>query len=249
MCAAGHLEGGPPTERQEQNASGVGARQHEMGDTVRERVGFPRAGAGDDEQWPGAELGSLPLLWIQRGECGRVVHLPLTIARLSPFSSPLRIGRKGLRRLANPRIVLDLVSPFASRRGWPLAPFVLALLLASACKGPEAAPPAKQSQEKIQWEAIRTWSGRGSQYLDSFPAEGALRIEWDAKREVGAKTPGNIQIVVHSAISGRALAGPVVDHAGAGKGIAYFSEEPRTFFVSVISEDLDWKVSVSERLR
>src|SRR4026207_60194 len=105
-----------------------------MGGTGGGRFGLPGAGAGDDEQWPGSELGSLPLLWIQRGECGRVVHLPLTIARLSPFSSPLRIGRKGLRRLANPRIVLDLVSPFASRRGWPLAPFVLTLLLAAACQ-------------------------------------------------------------------------------------------------------------------
>ncbi len=122
-------------------------------------------------------------------------------------------------------------------------------MLSSACKGPEAAPPARQSQEQIQWEAIRTWSGRGSQYLDSFPAEGALRIDWEAKPESGAKTPGELKIFVHSAISGRSLAGAIVDHSGVGKGTAYFSEEPRTFFVAVTSEDLEWKVSVFERLR
>ncbi len=109
----------------------------------------------------------------------------------------------------------------------------LALLLSSPCKGPEAAPPARQSQEQIQWEAIRSWSGRSSQYLDSFPAEGALRIDWEAKPESGARTPGDLKIFVHSAISGRALAGAIVDQAGAGKGTAYFSEEPRTFFVAV----------------
>jgi hypothetical protein len=54
---------------------------------------------------------------------------------------------------------------------------------------------------------------------------------------------------VHSAISGRPLAGAIVDHTGAGKGTAYFSEEPRTFFVAVTSEDLEWKVSLFERLQ
>jgi hypothetical protein len=122
-------------------------------------------------------------------------------------------------------------------------------LLAFACKGPEAAPPAAKLPQQVKWDPIRAWSGRGSQYLDSFPSEGALRIDWETRLEPGARTPGFLKIFVHSAISGRALAGAIVDHAGAGKGTAYFSEEPRTFFIAVTSEDVDWKVSAYERVR
>jgi hypothetical protein len=127
------------------------------------------------------------------------------------------------------------------------------LLLAPACSdAPPAqvsAPPAAAAQQEIQWEHIRTWSGSGSEYLDSFPSEGSLRIDWESKRAAGAKTPGALKITLHSAISGRPLSGPVVDHPGDGKGTAYFSEEPRVFFASVTAEDVEWKVSISERVR
>jgi hypothetical protein len=128
----------------------------------------------------------------------------------------------------------------------------LALVAAACNEAPPAASAARREAPAAQspeWEHIRTWSGRGSQYLDSFPSEGALRVEWETKREPGAKTPGSFEVVFHSAISGRPLAGPTVDHTGEGKGVAFFSEEPRVFFVSVTSEDLEWKISVSERVR
>jgi hypothetical protein len=64
-----------------------------------------------------------------------------------------------------------------------------------------------------------------------------------------ATAAGWLKIVVHSAISGRPLAAPVVDERGEGKGIAYFSEEPRVFFMEVTSEDVEWKIVVSERVR
>ena len=63
-----------------------------------------------------------------------------------------------------------------------------------------------------------TWSGRGDQQLDSFhERQGALRIEWEAKRVAGASAPGSLKIVVHSAISGRPLAAPIVEHRGEGR--------------------------------
>jgi len=34
-----------------------------------------------------------------------------------------------------------------------------------------------------------------------------------------------------------------------GKGTAFVSEEPRVFFLEVRSQDLEWTVTVSERLR
>jgi hypothetical protein len=130
-----------------------------------------------------------------------------------------------------------------------LAPLFLGLTLVPACAATPPTPADSRSQSQIQWEQIRSWSGRGSQQLDSFPSEGTLRIEWEAKRVAGASAPGWLKIIVHSAISGRPLAAPVVDQRGEGKGIAYFSEEPRVFFMEVTSEDLEWKIAVFERVR
>lgn len=123
------------------------------------------------------------------------------------------------------------------------------MLLLPSCGG---APPASQdsrSEGVIQWEPINSWSGRGSQHLDSFPSEGALRIEWEAKRIPDATGKGSLKIVVHSAISGRPLAAAILDHQGEGKGTVYFGEEPRVFFLDVTSTDVDWKIAVSERVR
>jgi len=65
----------------------------------------------------------------------------------------------------------------------------------------------------------------------------------------GASAPGSLKIVVHSAISGRPLAAPVLDQRGEGKGTAYFSEEPRVFFMEVTSTEVEWKIGVAERVR
>jgi hypothetical protein len=120
----------------------------------------------------------------------------------------------------------------------------------SSCAGAPQLPPSEsRPQDQIQWEPITSWSGRGTQQLDSFPSEGALRIEWEARHVADAAGPGSLKIVVHSAISGRPLAAPVVDQRGEGKGTAYFSEEPRVFFMEVTSTDVEWKIAVSERVR
>ena len=123
------------------------------------------------------------------------------------------------------------------------------VILGSSCAG---APPLSQDsrlQGVIQWEPIKRWSGRGSRHLDSFPSEGALRIEWETKRSAGATGEGTLAIVMHSAISGRPLGAAVVDHRGEGKGIAYVSEEARVFFMNVSSTDVEWTIAASERVR
>jgi hypothetical protein len=133
-----------------------------------------------------------------------------------------------------------------------LAPalFLLSIVLGSSCAG---APPLSQesrSQGVIQWEPLKRWTGRGDQQLDSFQSDsGALRIEWEATRTPGATAPGSLKIVMHSAISGRPLGTAVVDHSGEGKGTAYFSEEPRVFFMNVSSAGVEWTIAVSERVR
>ena len=144
-----------------------------------------------------------------------------------------------------------MIVSFATTRGrFAPAPFLLLIVLASACGGATTrAAPDSGSQNQIQWEPIKSWSGRGSQYLDSFPSEGALRFEWETKAVSGTAQPGAFRVVVHSSISGRPLAAPIIDQRGEGKGTAYFSEEPRVFFLNVSSENLEWKIAVSERVR
>ena len=122
--------------------------------------------------------------------------------------------------------------------------------MAVSCGAPPSAQIESKSPGEIQWEPIKHWSGRGTQQLDSFQSDsGALRINWETSRFAGASGPGGLKIVVHSAISGRPLAAPILDQRGEGRGTVYFSEEPRVFFMEVTSTDIDWKISVSERTR
>jgi hypothetical protein len=54
-------------------------------------------------------------------------------------------------------------------------------------------------------------------------------------------------MTAHSAISGRLLQ-PVVDHQGAGGGVAYVNQDPHVFYLMVESDHLDWKFSVEEAI-
>jgi hypothetical protein len=131
-------------------------------------------------------------------------------------------------------------------------PGLLLVMLAASCGGSASprAPSDSRSQDQIQWAPIRTWTGRGDQLLDSFQSDnGALKIDWEVKRDANATSPGSLKLVVHSAISGRPLAAPILDHSGEGKGTTYVSEEPRVFFLNVTSQDVEWKISVAERVR
>ena len=82
LDAAPHLGSGPAGEGQQQDASGIGAVDDQVGDAMRERVGLARAGAGDDQQRAGdvgalgadAVLDGAALLRIQGFEIARARH-------------------------------------------------------------------------------------------------------------------------------------------------------------------------------
>ena len=75
---ARHLGGGPARERHQQNPSGIGAVDDQVGNPVRQRVGLARSGTRDHEKrYPGravilphAVLDGSPLLRIERLEIG-----------------------------------------------------------------------------------------------------------------------------------------------------------------------------------
>jgi hypothetical protein len=73
---------------------------------------------------------------------------------------------------------------------------------------------------------------------------GSLRVTWEA-RNVHPTTPGMLQIALHSDVSGRRLT-MVLERRGAGRDVAYVSEDPRSFYLLIESTDLEWSVDVAE---
>ena len=73
---------------------------------------------------------------------------------------------------------------------------------------------------------------------------GALRMHWRTKNEAPPGA-GTFKLILQSAISGRELQ-HTVDETGTGEGTAYVAEDPRAFYMSVESSNLDWWVTVEE---
>jgi hypothetical protein len=114
--------------------------------------------------------------------------------------------------------------------------------LCAQVAGCSTAPPPAESL--TVWKPLGSWSGTAVQQTDAFISDtGELRITWEA-RETSA-SPGTLRIAVHSAVSGRLLE-VVVDHRGAGKDVAYFNEDPRSFFLVIEPTAVAWSVDVAE---
>jgi hypothetical protein len=118
---------------------------------------------------------------------------------------------------------------------------IVAGLLSSACSTPAAEPV----QEVVVWKKLGEWSGNGNTQTESFIGlTGALRMHWRTENEA-RKGAGTFRLILQSAISGRALQEPV-DETGTGEGTAYVAEDPRAFYMSVESTNLDWSFAVEE---
>jgi len=124
-----------------------------------------------------------------------------------------------------------------------LAVSVAATLLSGGCS---RSPDREVSREEaVVWKPLGSWSGRGNLQTESFVGlTGSLRMHWQTKNE-SPKGKGTFRLILHSAISGRELQEPV-DHQGVGEGTEYVAEDPRVFFMSAESSNLDWSFSVEE---
>jgi hypothetical protein len=119
------------------------------------------------------------------------------------------------------------------------------LLVASACGASPASRPAPK--EIVIWKRLGAWSGRGNAQTESFLGlTGALRMHWQTTNETPSGT-GTFRLILQSAVSGRALQ-ETVDEKGLGEGTAYVAEDPRVFYMSVESANLDWSFTVEEAL-
>jgi hypothetical protein len=123
-----------------------------------------------------------------------------------------------------------------------ILPFALCpLLFLPSC----SQPPPEPAQKTMIWEHAGSWSGRGDMETNSFPASsGYLRFTWETSNET-KPGEGRFKLSLGSSISGRVIM-TVVDRKGAGRDVAYVSEEARTFYIKVESANEDWKVTVDE---
>lgn len=121
---------------------------------------------------------------------------------------------------------------------------VAAAFLTGVCGAP---PPKPVQKEVVIWKHLGEWSGRGNAQTESFVGlTGALRMHWRTENEL-PKGTGTFRLILQSAISGRTLQEPV-DEKGPGEGTAYVAEDPRVFYMSVESANLDWSFTVEEAL-
>jgi len=126
---------------------------------------------------------------------------------------------------------------------------LLCLLFAVTAAGAVTScrPPAQRIEDITIWQRRGAWTGRGLVQTEPFiSTTGLLRLTWEARGASGPNA-GTFRLIVHSDVSGRPLL-VAVDRHGAGHDVAYVTEDPRTFFLVIESESLDWSVEVAEGL-
>ena len=117
-------------------------------------------------------------------------------------------------------------------------------LLLSGCRA-DAPRPASQA---VVWKPIGTWSGRGDKQTETFTGDtGGFRVHWETVKEEPAGG-GRLRVVFRSGDSGREII-EAIDAHGAGSGVEEVAaDRPRWFYITIESANVDWKVSVDERI-
>lgn len=121
---------------------------------------------------------------------------------------------------------------------------VAALLLMAACRADAPPPP----RAVVVWKPIGSWSGRGDKQTETFTSDtGGFRVHWTTANESPAGG-GRLRVVFRSGDSGREII-EAIDARGVGGGTEEVAaERPRWYYVTIESANVDWTVSVDERL-
>ena len=129
----------------------------------------------------------------------------------------------------------------ALARWLPLVP----LLVVTACRAEPARP---QTKEVVVWRQLGSWSGRGDKQTETFTSDtGGFRVHWETKREAPPDA-GRLRVVFRSGDSGREII-EAIDARGAGSGTEEVAaERPRWYYLTIESANVDWTVTVDERI-
>ena len=99
----------------------------------------------------------------------------------------------------------------------------------------------------MAWKPIGSWSGRGDKQTETFTSDnGGFRVHWETANE--AAGAGRLRVVFRSGDSGREII-EAIDAHGAGSGVEEVAaERPRWYYITVESANVDWTVTVDERI-
>ena len=125
----------------------------------------------------------------------------------------------------------------------------LLILCVTSCSSGTSSQPATTppKDDPRIWRQVGTWSGHGSQQLDTFPIERLTwRVRWETRHETSPGT-GRLLVTANSGDSGRVIF-DVLDVKGVGKDIEYFTELPRRYYFVVTSSNIEWTLIAEEPL-
>ena len=118
----------------------------------------------------------------------------------------------------------------------------------SAWTGDACRSQTPSTREVVVWKPVGAWSGRGNRQTETFTSDtGGFRVRWETRNET---TPGAgaLKIVFRSGDSGRPII-DAVDVRGVGRDAVEVADNVRWYFLTIESANVDWTVSVDERLR
>jgi len=119
------------------------------------------------------------------------------------------------------------------------------ILCTTGCRSQPPQPPVR---DVVVWKPIASWSGRGNRQTETFTSDtGGFRVRWRTRNE-SAPGAGRLKVVFRSGDSGRPII-DAVDERGVGEGEEEVGDNVRWYFLTIESSNVDWTVSVDERLR
>ena len=119
------------------------------------------------------------------------------------------------------------------------------LVLVTACR---SQPSRLHTNEVVIWRQVGSWSGRGDRQTETFTSDnGGFRVHWETKHEAPPDA-GRLRVVFRSGDSGREII-EAIDARGAGSGTEEVAaERPRWYYLTIESANVDWTVTVDERI-
>ncbi len=109
-------------------------------------------------------------------------------------------------------------------------------------------PPPPAGREVVIWKEVGSWSGRGNFQSETFTSDtGGFRVRWETKNERVAGA-GTMKVIFRSGDSGRPII-EAVDVRGVGRDVEEVADNVRWYYLTIESANIDWSVSVDERLR
>jgi hypothetical protein len=133
------------------------------------------------------------------------------------------------------------------RRHWCYA--LAFVLLFAGCRS-NSPPPATTSKDVVIWKTVGSWSGRGNRQTETFTSDtGGFRVRW-ATKNAARPGAGHLHVIFRSGDSGREIIDAVDEpHVGSDSDVKEVSaERPRWYYLTIDSSEVDWTVSVDERV-